>query len=126
MCRKSLVRTSRWAASRLTKIGSLAQEATGQWCSRASLTVGTSPSSACLSSSTTLPRRRPGYSGRAMTTETVWILLYMASSGVLTLIVIRYYAQQQRDAFLYIALELCQASLAEVVEKPHLHRDIAN
>ena len=38
---------------------------------------------------------------------------------------IRYYAQQQRDAFLYIALELCQASLAEIVEKPHLHRQLA-
>ncbi|KAJ9157544.1 Serine/threonine-protein kinase ppk4 [Pleurostoma richardsiae] len=39
--------------------------------------------------------------------------------------VIRYYAQQQRNAFLYIALELCQASLADVVEKPQLHRDLA-
>ncbi len=39
--------------------------------------------------------------------------------------VIRYFAQQQRDAFLYIALELCQASLAEIVEKPSLHRDLA-
>ncbi|OAA61766.1 protein kinase and ribonuclease [Niveomyces insectorum RCEF 264] len=39
--------------------------------------------------------------------------------------VIRYYAQQQRAAFHYIALELCQASLAEVVEKPHLFRDLA-
>ncbi|KAI8267262.1 Serine/threonine-protein kinase/endoribonuclease IRE1 [Colletotrichum sp. SAR11_239] len=33
--------------------------------------------------------------------------------------VIRYYAQQVRDGFLYIALERCAASLADVVEKPH-------
>jgi len=39
--------------------------------------------------------------------------------------VIRYFAQQQRGAFLYIALELCQASLADVVQKPHLFRDLA-
>ncbi|KAH8904909.1 hypothetical protein BR93DRAFT_757482 [Coniochaeta sp. PMI_546] len=39
--------------------------------------------------------------------------------------VIRYFAQQQRAAFLYIALELCQASLADVVQKPHLYRELA-
>lgn len=39
--------------------------------------------------------------------------------------VIRYYAQQQRAAFLYIALELCQASLADVIEKPMYFRDLA-
>ncbi|EON96531.1 putative serine threonine kinase irei protein [Phaeoacremonium minimum UCRPA7] len=39
--------------------------------------------------------------------------------------VIRYFAQQQRNAFLYIALELCQASLADIVEKPHIFRDLA-
>lgn len=38
---------------------------------------------------------------------------------------IRYYAQQQRAAFHYIALELCQASLAEVIEKPHMFRELA-
>lgn len=38
---------------------------------------------------------------------------------------IRYFAQQQRAAFLYIALELCQASLADVVQKPHLYRELA-
>lgn len=38
---------------------------------------------------------------------------------------IRYFAQQQRNAFLYIALELCQASLADIIEKPQLFRDIA-
>ncbi|KAH6675243.1 serine/threonine-protein kinase/endoribonuclease IRE1 [Plectosphaerella plurivora] len=32
--------------------------------------------------------------------------------------VIRYYAQEFRDGFLYIALERCAASLADVVEKP--------
>ncbi len=39
--------------------------------------------------------------------------------------VIRYYAQQQRAGFHYIALELCQASLADVVEKPHMFRELA-
>ncbi|KAI9158019.1 Serine/threonine-protein kinase ppk4 [Paramyrothecium foliicola] len=39
--------------------------------------------------------------------------------------VIRYYAQQQRDGFLYIALERCAASLADVVEKPHVFRELA-
>lgn len=39
--------------------------------------------------------------------------------------VIRYFAQQQRAAFLYIALELCQASLADIVQKPSQFRDLA-
>ncbi|KAI9744073.1 MAG: bifunctional endoribonuclease/protein kinase ire1 [Claussenomyces sp. TS43310] len=39
--------------------------------------------------------------------------------------VIRYFAQQQSAGFLYIALELCPASLADVIEKPHLHRELA-
>jgi len=39
--------------------------------------------------------------------------------------VIRYFAQQQSAGFLYIALELCPASLADVIEKPQLHRDLA-
>jgi len=40
--------------------------------------------------------------------------------------VIRYYSQQTQDGFLYIALERCAASLAEIIEKPHLHRELAN
>ncbi|TVY44272.1 Serine/threonine-protein kinase [Lachnellula occidentalis] len=40
--------------------------------------------------------------------------------------VIRYFAQQQAAGFLYIALELCPASLADVIEKPHLHRNLAH
>ena len=44
---------------------------------------------------------------------------------VLTKSVIRYYAQQERAAFLYIALELCQASLADVVQKPQAFRELA-
>ncbi|KZO94710.1 hypothetical protein CALVIDRAFT_538819 [Calocera viscosa TUFC12733] len=32
--------------------------------------------------------------------------------------VIRYFYQEQRDGFLYIALELCPASLADIIEKP--------
>ncbi|KAM7192149.1 hypothetical protein V8F20_008984 [Naviculisporaceae sp. PSN 640] len=39
--------------------------------------------------------------------------------------VIRYYAQQQRAGFLYIALELCQASLADVIQKPQNFRELA-
>jgi serine/threonine-protein kinase/endoribonuclease IRE1 len=39
--------------------------------------------------------------------------------------VIRYYNQQQAGGFLYIALELCPASLAEVIDKPQLHRELA-
>ncbi|KAE8441159.1 hypothetical protein EG329_005815 [Mollisiaceae sp. DMI_Dod_QoI] len=39
--------------------------------------------------------------------------------------VIRYFAQQQADGFLYIALELCPASLGEVIDKPQNHRELA-
>ncbi|GAB0136714.1 hypothetical protein EsDP_00005007 [Epichloe bromicola] len=40
--------------------------------------------------------------------------------------VIRYYSQQIRDGFLYIALERCAASLAEIVEGHHAFRELAN
>ncbi|KAI9053381.1 hypothetical protein LZ554_002340 [Drepanopeziza brunnea f. sp. 'monogermtubi'] len=39
--------------------------------------------------------------------------------------VIRYYAQQSAGEFLYIALELCPASLADVIDKPQRNRDLA-
>ncbi|PHH72611.1 hypothetical protein CDD80_4409 [Ophiocordyceps camponoti-rufipedis] len=39
--------------------------------------------------------------------------------------VIRYYSQQMRDGFLYIALERCAASLADVVERPQSYRELA-
>ncbi|KAF9224806.1 kinase-like protein [Gyrodon lividus] len=39
--------------------------------------------------------------------------------------VIRYYYQESHGNFLYIALELCPASLADVIESPDQHRDIA-
>ncbi|EJD51886.1 hypothetical protein AURDEDRAFT_56466, partial [Auricularia subglabra TFB-10046 SS5] len=39
--------------------------------------------------------------------------------------VIRYFYKEQRDNFLYIALELCPASLADVVERPDAFRDIS-
>ena len=39
--------------------------------------------------------------------------------------VIRYYSQHQTGDFLYIALELCQASLAEVVERPLMNKKLA-
>ncbi|KND89979.1 Serine/threonine-protein kinase ppk4 [Tolypocladium ophioglossoides CBS 100239] len=40
--------------------------------------------------------------------------------------VIRYYSQQTQGGFLYIALERCAASLADVVERPHAFRELAN
>ncbi|KAK0716615.1 hypothetical protein B0T21DRAFT_386851 [Apiosordaria backusii] len=39
--------------------------------------------------------------------------------------VIRYFAQTERNSFLYIALELCQASLADVITKPYQYRELA-
>lgn len=39
--------------------------------------------------------------------------------------VIRYYAQLERGDFIYIALQLCDASLADVVEKPSHFRTLA-
>ncbi|KAI0074599.1 hypothetical protein K474DRAFT_1665218 [Panus rudis PR-1116 ss-1] len=39
--------------------------------------------------------------------------------------VIRYYYQESQGNFLYIALELCPASLADVIERPDQFRDIA-
>ncbi|KAF9806751.1 hypothetical protein IEO21_08560 [Rhodonia placenta] len=38
--------------------------------------------------------------------------------------VIRYYYQESQSNFLYIALELCPASLADIIERPDGHRDI--
>ncbi|KAL4071770.1 hypothetical protein J3A83DRAFT_4236201 [Scleroderma citrinum] len=38
--------------------------------------------------------------------------------------VIRYYYQEAQANFLYIALELCPATLADVIENPDQHRDI--
>ena len=38
--------------------------------------------------------------------------------------VIRYYYQEAHANFLYIALELCPASLADVIERPDQYRDI--
>jgi serine/threonine-protein kinase/endoribonuclease IRE1 len=52
-----------------------------------------------------------------------YILLVSTSANIY--IVIRYFAQQQAAGFLYIALELCPASLADVIEKPTLHRELA-
>ena len=31
----------------------------------------------------------------------------------------------KNDSFLYIALELCQASLSDIIEKPAMYRDLA-
>jgi serine/threonine-protein kinase/endoribonuclease IRE1 len=35
------------------------------------------------------------------------------------------YCQERRDNFLYIALDLCQASLADIIESPDRHQDLA-
>lgn len=40
--------------------------------------------------------------------------------------VIQYFAQLERGDFIYIALELCEASLADVMEKPLQFRQLAN
>jgi serine/threonine-protein kinase/endoribonuclease IRE1 len=40
--------------------------------------------------------------------------------------VVRYYCQQQRGSFLYIALELCPGSLYDVVTKPHMFEELVN
>lgn len=39
--------------------------------------------------------------------------------------VIRYYFKENKDSFLYIALELCPASLADIVETPQKHPEIS-
>ncbi|KAI1173642.1 hypothetical protein F4777DRAFT_430590 [Nemania sp. FL0916] len=39
--------------------------------------------------------------------------------------VIRYYAMSKNDSFLYIALELCQASLSDIIDRPHQFPDLA-
>lgn len=38
---------------------------------------------------------------------------------------IQYYAFHRDDTFLYIALERCHASLADIVDKPHMHKELA-
>jgi serine/threonine-protein kinase/endoribonuclease IRE1 len=40
--------------------------------------------------------------------------------------VIRYYCHEQRDDFLYIALELCPASLADLIDNENAFADLAN
>ncbi|RXK38342.1 IRE protein kinase [Tremella mesenterica] len=40
--------------------------------------------------------------------------------------VIRYYCQERRDNFLYIALDLCQASLADLMESPDKYQELAS
>lgn len=40
--------------------------------------------------------------------------------------VIRYHYQETHQNFLYIALELCPASLADIIERPDQHREISN
>jgi serine/threonine-protein kinase/endoribonuclease IRE1 len=40
--------------------------------------------------------------------------------------VVRYYNAEQRGEFLYIALDLCPASLADIVDKPDQHKELAH
>ncbi|ESZ98248.1 serine/threonine-protein kinase [Sclerotinia borealis F-4128] len=73
------------------------------------------------------------FDGRAVAVKRMLIQFYDIASQETKLLresddhpnVIRYFAQQTAAGFLYIALELCPASLADVIEKPHLHRDLA-
>ncbi|CAD6441581.1 804b8cfb-f066-4a13-a6f2-6e898f9a95ee [Sclerotinia trifoliorum] len=73
------------------------------------------------------------FDGRAVAVKRMLIQFYDIASQETKLLresddhpnVIRYFAQQNAGGFLYIALELCPASLADVIEKPHLHRDLA-
>ncbi|KAB8302500.1 hypothetical protein EYC80_005896 [Monilinia laxa] len=73
------------------------------------------------------------FDGRAVAVKRMLIQFYDIASQETKLLresddhpnVIRYFAQQNAAGFLYIALELCPASLADVIEKPHLHRDLA-
>ncbi|CAK7201139.1 bifunctional endoribonuclease/protein kinase ire1 [Sporothrix eucalyptigena] len=73
------------------------------------------------------------FDGRAVAVKRMLIQFYDIASQETKLLresddhanVIRYYAQQQRANFHYIALELCQASLADVVEKPNQFRELA-
>jgi len=73
------------------------------------------------------------FDGRAVAVKRMLIQFYDIASQETKLLresddhpnVIRYFAQQQAAGFLYIALELCPASLADVIEKPHLHRELA-
>ncbi|KAJ4244381.1 bifunctional endoribonuclease/protein kinase ire1 [Fusarium torreyae] len=74
------------------------------------------------------------FDGRAVAVKRMLIQFYDIASQETRLLresddhpnVIRYYSQQMRDGFLYIALERCAASLADVVEKPNYFRDLAN
>ncbi|SCV58744.1 probable IRE1-protein kinase [Fusarium fujikuroi] len=74
------------------------------------------------------------FDGRAVAVKRMLIQFYDIASQETRLLresddhpnVIRYYSQQIRDGFLYIALERCAASLADVVEKPNYFRDLAN
>ncbi|KAM0159898.1 hypothetical protein ACHAQE_000334 [Botrytis cinerea] len=73
------------------------------------------------------------FDGRAVAVKRMLIQFYDIASQETKLLresddhpnVIRYFAQQSAGGFLYIALELCPASLSDVIEKPHLHRDLA-
>ncbi|KAK9419608.1 hypothetical protein SUNI508_07344 [Seiridium unicorne] len=40
--------------------------------------------------------------------------------------VIQYYAIHRDKTFLYIALERCQASLADIIDKPHMYKELAH
>ncbi|KAF4999602.1 hypothetical protein FGRMN_2350 [Fusarium graminum] len=74
------------------------------------------------------------FDGRAVAVKRMLIQFYDIASQETKLLresddhpnVIRYYSQQIRDGFLYIALERCAASLADVVERPNHFRELAN
>ena len=49
---------------------------------------------------------------------------FLIASGAL--IIVSDYCQERRDNFLYIALDLCQASLADLIELPTKHLELAS
>ena len=48
------------------------------------------------------------------------------SFDVMALIAIEDYCQEKRDNFLYIALDLCQASLADLIDSPDRYLQLAS
>lgn len=76
---------------------------------------------------------RGSFEGREVAVKRMLLEFYDVASHEVSLLqesddhpnVIRYFCRQQSAGFLYIALELCPASLQDVVEKPALYTQLA-
>ncbi|KAI9850564.1 MAG: bifunctional endoribonuclease/protein kinase ire1 [Thelocarpon superellum] len=76
---------------------------------------------------------RGSFEGREVAVKRMLLEFYDVASHEVSLLqesddhpnVIRYFCRQQSAGFLYIALELCPASLQDVVEKPHEYATLA-